>query len=181
MIELAIAALVLVFVTLCSYVELARDGSVDVTQEPISYFLTGPHHLAEDAGFCALALALLLMGCQLGIVAFALAALIAAAVIMAMVSDTWAFLFGREHRVVHLTSAGVAFSGVAVLEFLVAVQAGSALLLGLAVAYPASVAFVWWKWREETAWQEKIATACVCTFVVTWAIRAYMLYWRSYL
>jgi len=179
MIEILIGALVLAFVILCSYVELARDGSVDVTREPISYFLAGPHHLAEDAGFCALALALLLMGCRLSLPAFALAATVSAAVLMAMLSDTWAFLFGSEHRRIHLASAGVAFVLAAVLEVLVAVQAHSGLLLGVAIAYPVTVAFVWWKWREETAWQEKIATAWVCIYVVTWAIRAYPGHWRA--
>ena len=171
-IPVLVAALVAIFIFGCTIPELARSTRVAPAGEPISYYLTGPRHLYEVAGFCAMSLALLLLSTQLGPAGATLAAVIAAAVIMAAVSDTWRGLLGKHHRAIHLVAAGTAFLIAFVLELLVSIRTGSVLLSVVTAVYPAAVGFIYWEWPLATAWQEKAAASSICLWLVAWAVRA---------
>lgn len=171
MLQVLIPTLVAVFLLGSTVPELLRRARANPAREPISFYLTGPYHVIEDAGFGALALAVVLAGSQLAGIAALVAFIIAAAIVLAMVSDTWGWLLGKDHHRIHVMAAVIAFLAALVFEAWVSIRRRDELLIALMVLYPVAAALTYWRSVHRLAWSEKVSTGAVCLWLAVWSFR----------
>lgn len=90
-------------------------------------------------------------------------AIVGVALIAVPVTDLVRKPFGKYRKRIHVISAGVAFVG----AFVMAALYSHTMLQRLAlVAYPASVAVVWYVWRNAVIAEKIAAYACIVWFLL---------------
>lgn len=99
-----------------------------------------------------------------------LALLVGAAVAGAAASDALRNKIGASARRIHLVFAAEAFILSLPLTGFLAYQSRHPIAMGaLAALYPFATALTWWKWRSDTALQEKVAALTVCVVYIAFS------------
>jgi len=137
-------------------------------REYISAGFTGRFHLFENAGFSALSACMVLIGIlqlrPMGFFPMLLAFIIAGALTMTQVSDTWSGLIGRDWHSVHIGAAATSFVTAGLLELAICLHWHHGWLWAMFGLSAAPAAIVKFLWPSDGPWIEKAGTAGVVAF-----------------